>query len=735
MFTQCPQCQTVYRVNSETLRQAGGQVQCGQCSLRFNALARLSETMPGPNAPPKPTSAPSLPADNEETGPEQPGAVHEDVISRTAAERPGPDSDRQQERDADKPVADHPPEPDSEAEPGPEPERTDDSEKQEYDTWLGRLEQEWDPTQTGTEDAWSRAAPQVDPPPDAPASSEAAPEEDETDRAEQEHEPAPAAPEDTEQPGQPRQPTGETTDKTRGLDTGISYIEAWAEDLLAEVERAEREPANDGDGTGPSLTEAEAGHEETSPEQPLDEETLMPPEPDAGTTEGPLTLDEIPAEADRAQASRGEPRSSAVTEAGADEPLATTGPEASDAHPPETPADEEPGKEPETIEWVPVGESSPEVEPGSGETIPTDGTETGPGDKWLEETWATDTQSFQPEAWLEPDFVEQEPLPEKLEGAVGESEAQATADDHAATDPAIPPETGPGHPETAEIAGLWPEFDSDAEVEEIVLESERPAAPDLKASLDRDGPSADASGGGGPGTGPQPVPGSGTSDGATATAAAGTVQAAAVRVTTASGPAKDEPLSDEEAASTMALQAEEVARELGLPRNRPLLKWSLRTLVLLVLLALIAAGVHWQRGVLMRNTGLAPVLEKAYGIIGIPVQPQWDITAFDILDSAARSTGRDLVVMATFVNEAEFAQPYPVLRVTLENRWGQAIGQEDFTPQNYLNSFIAGRRMDAGERARAEVTLRSPGSAAEGFSVDVCLESTRGALRCLSDRP
>ena len=177
-----------------------------------------------------------------------------------------------------------------------------------------------------------------------------------------------------------------------------------------------------------------------------------------------------------------------------------------------------------------------------------------------------------------------------------------------------------------------------------------------------------------------------------------------------------------------------MAIELGLPHRRPGFKWAAGLAVVLALLVLIAAGIHSQRGVLMRNASIAPTLEKAYGVFGITVQPAWEIRALDILDSSARSSDDDLIVMASFINKAEFAQPYPVLRVTLENRWGQAIGQEDFSPRNYLRGYRAGRKMGAGERARAEVMLRSPGTAAEGFSVDLCLESANGALRCLADR-
>lgn len=43
MYTQCPQCQTLYRVTAELLRAARGQVQCGRCAAVFDALTFLVE--------------------------------------------------------------------------------------------------------------------------------------------------------------------------------------------------------------------------------------------------------------------------------------------------------------------------------------------------------------------------------------------------------------------------------------------------------------------------------------------------------------------------------------------------------------------------------------------------------------------------------------------------------------------------------------------------------------------
>ena len=41
MLTQCPNCQTTFRVTSEILRVADGQVRCGRCQTQFDALERL----------------------------------------------------------------------------------------------------------------------------------------------------------------------------------------------------------------------------------------------------------------------------------------------------------------------------------------------------------------------------------------------------------------------------------------------------------------------------------------------------------------------------------------------------------------------------------------------------------------------------------------------------------------------------------------------------------------------
>lgn len=71
MLTQCPTCETIYRIQAADLGSAQGFVECGECGARFNALERIADepkftaerTSPAPDtAPITAQFAPSGPA-------------------------------------------------------------------------------------------------------------------------------------------------------------------------------------------------------------------------------------------------------------------------------------------------------------------------------------------------------------------------------------------------------------------------------------------------------------------------------------------------------------------------------------------------------------------------------------------------------------------------------------------------------------------------------------------------
>jgi predicted Zn finger-like uncharacterized protein len=75
MYTQCPECGVAFRVTAEVLKQAAGKVRCGGCGIAFNALEHLSEQKPAAPVKPAVTAEPNLP----ELTPEEPGELEADT--------------------------------------------------------------------------------------------------------------------------------------------------------------------------------------------------------------------------------------------------------------------------------------------------------------------------------------------------------------------------------------------------------------------------------------------------------------------------------------------------------------------------------------------------------------------------------------------------------------------------------------------------------------------------------
>ena len=104
---------------------------------------------------------------------------------------------------------------------------------------------------------------------------------------------------------------------------------------------------------------------------------------------------------------------------------------------------------------------------------------------------------------------------------------------------------------------------------------------------------------------------------------------------------------------------------------------------------------------------------------------QWGVTG----DPAAKGTLR---VRASVLNTAARLEPYPLLRVTLANRFGTRIGQREFGPSEYLGKPVM-RLLSPGEHIDATLDILDPGKDAEGFEIDVCLRAASGKLLCAGD--
>jgi predicted Zn finger-like uncharacterized protein len=180
-----------------------------------------------------------------------------------------------------------------------------------------------------------------------------------------------------------------------------------------------------------------------------------------------------------------------------------------------------------------------------------------------------------------------------------------------------------------------------------------------------------------------------------------------------------------------ALLAEELAAAAG--ARRAAWTWGLGAFLLALLLA--SQLVHHYRLQLARDARIGPPLRELYSRLGQPLPPNWDLTAFVLRqwgasDTALTATGA-LSVRASISNGAAFAQPLPLLRLELEDRFGGTVARRDFEPAEYLKDAAqAGRLLNAGAATEAELVIEGATAEAVGYRLDVCLREQSGTVRC-----
>jgi predicted Zn finger-like uncharacterized protein len=161
-------------------------------------------------------------------------------------------------------------------------------------------------------------------------------------------------------------------------------------------------------------------------------------------------------------------------------------------------------------------------------------------------------------------------------------------------------------------------------------------------------------------------------------------------------------------------------------------RWSWTAGVAILALVFVLQVVHAGRNDIVRNETFGPALAGAYGFLGLSVLAPTDLSAYELRQWGAASDPREanrLLLRASIVNRASYAQPLPLLRLTLQDRFGGTLGQRDVGPDDYLPGSGAPSLLAPGQRADALIRIVDPGSEAVGFELDVCLPA-QGGVRC-----
>jgi predicted Zn finger-like uncharacterized protein len=154
-------------------------------------------------------------------------------------------------------------------------------------------------------------------------------------------------------------------------------------------------------------------------------------------------------------------------------------------------------------------------------------------------------------------------------------------------------------------------------------------------------------------------------------------------------------------------------------------------------LLLIGQVVHHNREWFVTHPlgSFGGVVRALYTALGTPLPAPANLSAYQLRqwgvtgDPDASGTLR---VRASILNTAPQLQPYPLLRVTLADRFGKRMGTREFEPGEYLAKPTA-RMMAPGERVDATLAILDPGKSAEGFEIDVCLRGVDRRISCAND--
>jgi hypothetical protein len=121
--------------------------------------------------------------------------------------------------------------------------------------------------------------------------------------------------------------------------------------------------------------------------------------------------------------------------------------------------------------------------------------------------------------------------------------------------------------------------------------------------------------------------------------------------------------------------------------------------------ALPGLRAHWQEWCHGKACALAP--RRDVGLLHVVSRDVRDHPQFE--DA--------LLVNATVVNDAGFAQPYPVVELTLFDQAGVALGVRRFEPREYLDVSVD---IDAGMQPQQSiyVVLEIAGTSAEAVSFE-----------------
>jgi predicted Zn finger-like uncharacterized protein len=155
--------------------------------------------------------------------------------------------------------------------------------------------------------------------------------------------------------------------------------------------------------------------------------------------------------------------------------------------------------------------------------------------------------------------------------------------------------------------------------------------------------------------------------------------------------------------------------------------------VIVLAVLLLVQIMHQSRQSLATNGAFNHTIGSVYRVIGKPVTPDWDIRGWQF-ETTSNSVDEEqdlLTIYSSIANKSGEALPYPLVHISLTDRWEDIIGSRVLEPNEYLAGDLDPRMpVPTGESFTAVITIESPSAEATGFKLTVCYRVEQGRVRC-----
>jgi hypothetical protein len=158
--------------------------------------------------------------------------------------------------------------------------------------------------------------------------------------------------------------------------------------------------------------------------------------------------------------------------------------------------------------------------------------------------------------------------------------------------------------------------------------------------------------------------------------------------------------------------------------------------VAILALLLIAQIMHQSRQSLATYGAFNQTIGSIYRAIGKPVTPEWNIRGwrFEATNGNVDEEENLLTIYSRMANKSSQALPYPLVHISLTDRWEDVIGSRVLEPNEYLAGDLDPRKpVPPDENFTAVITIESPSADATGFRLTACYRISAGRVRCADE--